>query len=702
MKFSDIFDVVLTIINLDILKFIILENSVAIILQARNKSTRLPRKVMKDLGGRPLLHFLLERLKKCKKIDEIFIATTTNIEDNSLEDLANKLNCKTIRGSENDVLSRFFLVSKKTKSNVFVRITGDCPLIDPKMLDSAVDLFKKNSYDYLSNCNPPTFPDGLDIEIFSREVLISAEMNATSKFEREHVTPWMKQNKTLKKHNIVSEINYSDFRWTIDEPEDLEVIRNIVKNFKNSSDFSWREVIELNIAKPDLFEVNSRFKRNEGSNISTGQKLWKRAKRVIPGGNMLLSKRPELYLPEFWPAYFSKAQGCEVRDIDNNVFIDMSIMAIGTNTLGYGHPEVDKSVKKIIESGNMSTLNCPEEVFLAEKLVDLHPWSDMVRFARTGGEANAIAIRIARAATGLDKIAFCGYHGWHDWYLSSNLNKYDQLDKHLLPGLEPKGVPKDLKGTTYPFTYNNLDELENIFSSHKLAAVKMEVERSNPPKKGFLEGVRKLCDKNGAVLIFDECTSGFRETMGGLHKKYGVDPDIAIFGKALGNGYAITAVLGRENVMSAAQSTFISSTFWTERIGPTAALATLDVMEKEKSWEKITSLGIYVRNGWDKLAKKYHIEITHLGIPALAGYVFKSENHLKYKTYISQEMLKKGYLATNGTYLSTAHDYEIINKYLKELDPIFKQISECENESKNSIDNLLNGPVCHSGFKRLN
>ena len=689
------------------IKFIIntspsLKNSVAIVLQARHKSTRLPNKVMKDLGGRPLLHFLLERLKKCKKIDEIFIATTSNQEDNSIEDLANSLDCKTVRGSENDVLSRFFSVTKKTKANIFVRITGDCPLIDPEMLDDAIDLFKKNSYDYLSNCNPPTFPDGLDIEIFSRDVLISTEIHASSKFEREHVTPWIKNNNSLKKYNIVSKINYSDFRWTVDEAEDLEVIRNVVKNFKYSSDFSWKEVIKLNIEKPELFEVNGRFKRNEGAYMSTGQKLWKRAKRVIPGGNMLFSKRPELYLPNFWPAYFSEAQGCEVKDMDNNSFIDLSIMAIGTNTLGYGHPKVDESVKKVIEQGNMSTLNCPEEVFLAEKLVDLHPWSDMVRFARTGGEANAIAIRIARAATGLDKIAFCGYHGWHDWYLSSNLNNYDQLDKHLLPGLQPKGVPKNLKGTTYPFTYNNLDELKNIFSEHKLAAVKMEVERSTPPEKGFLQGVRKLCDENGAVLIFDECTSGFRETLGGLHKKYRVEPDIAIFGKALGNGYAITAVLGKENVMSAAQSTFISSTFWTERIGPTAAIATLDVMEKEKSWEKITSLGIYVRNGWDKLAKKYNVEITQLGIPALAGYVFKSENHLKYKTLISQEMLKKGYLATNGIYLSTAHNKEIINEYLNALDPIFKKISECENNSKGLIDILLDGPVCHSGFKRLN
>ena len=233
----------------------------------------------------------------------------------------------------------------------------------------------------------------------------------------------------------------------------------------------------------------------------------------------------------------------------------------------------------------MTSLNCPEEVFLAEKLVEMHPWADMVRFARTGGEANAISIRIARAATGRDKVAICGYHGWHDWYLASNLNNSDLLKNHLLAGLEPKGVPNNLQETTFPFAYNNLDELKKIISVHKLAAVKMEVERTMPPNEGFLKAVRKLCDENGIALIFDECTSGFRETFGGLHKKYNVNPDMAIFGKALGNGYAITSVIGKRNIMDAAQSTFISSTF-DERIGPIAALETLKWMEYEKSWEQ--------------------------------------------------------------------------------------------------------------------
>ena len=188
----------------------------------------------------------------------------------------------------------------------------------------------------------------------------------------------------------------------------------------------------------------------------------------------------------------------------------------------------------------MSTFNCPEEVYLAEKLIELHPWADMARFARSGGEANAIAIRIARAAAGKDKVAFCGYHGWHDWYLAANLGDGGNLDGHLLPGLEPKGVPQDLRGSVLPFNYNNFDELEAIVSRHDIGVIKMEVTRNEGPREGFLQKVRDLATKRGIVLVFDECTSGFRETFGGIHKMYGIEPDVAVFGKAIGNGYALT------------------------------------------------------------------------------------------------------------------------------------------------------------------
>ena len=432
----------------------------------------------------------------------------------------------------------------------------------------------------------------------------------------------------------------------------------------------------------------------------SGQELWKRAKKVIPGGNMLLSKRAEMFLPEQWPAYFSKAKGCRVWDLDGREYIDMSIMGIGTNILGYGHPEVDDAVRNAIDAGNMSTFNCPEEVYLAERLIELHPWADMARLARTGGEANAIAIRIARAASGRDKVAFCGYHGWHDWYLAANLGDEKNLSGHLLPGLEPKGVPAALRDTIYPFTYNRFDGLEALVNQYDIGVIKMEVSRNFGPEKGFLENVRQLASDRGIVLIFDECTSGFRQTFGGLHKLYGVKPDIAVFGKALGNGYAITAVIGRREVMEAAQTTFISSTFWTERIGPTAGLKTLEVMEREKSWDRITQTGLKLTEKWRHLADKYSLPVTTSGLPALTNFIFNSPNALVYKTLITQEMLLKGYLAGTSVYVCTEHTPQIVEAYFEALDPVFALIRECEDGR--DVMPLLSGPVCHSGFRRLN
>lgn len=435
--------------------------------------------------------------------------------------------------------------------------------------------------------------------------------------------------------------------------------------------------------------------------MTRGQDLWTRARRVIPGGNMLLSKRPEMFLPEQWPAYFSSAKGCTLRDLDGRTLIDFSIMGVGTNTLGYGDARVDAAVRSVVDTGNMSTLNAPEEVALAERLVALHPWADMARFARTGGEANAIAIRIARAASGRDGVAICGYHGWHDWYLSANLGDANTLAGHLLPGLDPAGVPQDLRGSVHPFAFNDLPALEALVSTGTIGTIMMEVSRNFDPPEGYLERVREIATANGIVLIFDECTSGFRQAFGGLHKIHGVDPDMAVFGKALGNGYAITAVIGRRAVMEAAQSTFISSTFWTERIGPAAALATLDAMAADRSWETISATGRIVIAGWRSLAARHGLTITIRGLPALASFAFEGPHALVYKTLISQEMLAQGLLAATSVYVCTAHTPDLVARYFDALDPVFALIAGCEQSGRDP-QTLLNGPVCHAGFHRLN
>jgi glutamate-1-semialdehyde 2,1-aminomutase len=673
---------------------------VVAIVQARMGSTRLPNKVMKLIGGVPMIELLLARLAKSKQIDQIVLATSIDERNTPLVEHVQKLGYTCVRGSESDVLDRYLAAARHAQADVVARITGDCPLIDPALVDQVIAEFKAKGVDYLSNVAPASYPDGLDTEVFTLQALERAGRESQDPFDHEHVTPYLRKPGLFKTGVRQHSEDLSGLRWTVDEPADFEVVNHVFAHFAPDIHFSWTEVLELQRSQPALFAANHYISRNEGSVMGTGQKLWKRAKAVIPGGNMLLSKRAEMFLPEQWPAYFSKAKGCQVWDTDGKQYTDMSIMGIGTNILGYGHEEVDAAVHQTVDAGNMSTFNCPEEVYLAEKLVELHPWADMARLARSGGEANAIAIRIARAATGKDKVAVCGYHGWHDWYLSANLGDDENLAGHLLPGLDPKGVPQNLRGTVFPFNYNNYAELENLANTQDIGVIKMEVVRNKGPDDNFLHKVRKLATDRGIVLIFDECTSGFRQTFGGLHKMYGVEPDMAMFGKALGNGYAITATIGRREVMEAAQSTFISSTFWTERIGPMAGLKTLEVMERTQSWDTITQTGLNIRQRWQQLADKHGLQIDHWGLPALTGYTFKSDDALAYKTLITQEMLAKGYLAGNSVYVCTEHTPAVLDGYFSELAPIFATIKECEEGR--DVMSLLKGPVCHGSFKRLN
>lgn len=670
------------------------------IVQARMLSSRLPGKVLKTAGDKSILEILLKRLAKSKMLHKVVVATTDHPSDDAIEQECSRLGVDTFRGPQEDVLSRYLGAANSFGADVIVRITADCPLIDSELVDEVIVKFLSGDYQYVSNTNPPSYPDGFDIEIFPVSMLRKAVEETDDLFDREHVTPWMKRS-AARQFNIVALEDWSDLRVTIDEQVDLDLLNQLFSEPGVDWEIGWLSVIDsLRTAQFGVSGI-SLPTRNEGESLGTGQKLWKRAKSIIPGGNMLLSKRPEMFLPEKWPAYFDSSKGCRVTDLDGKEYIDMSIMGIGTNVLGYGREEVDAAVSEVVRKGNMSTLNCPEEVWLAEALLDINPWADMVRFARTGGEANAIAVRIARATSGKDGVAICGYHGWHDWYLAANLSEEKNLDGHLLPGLQPTGVPRNLQGSVHPFSYNDIEALETLIRNNDIGVIVMEVLRNTDPQENFLENVRSLASRHGIVLMFDECTSGFRETFGGLHQKFGVTPDIAMYGKALGNGYAITAVVGRREVMEVAQKSFISSTFWTERIGPTAALATLKVMKEIKSWETVTQNGLEIRQGWDKLSEKFGVAISHSGIPALASYSFVSEDSQVLKTFVTQEMLKRGYLAGSSVYSSIAHTPEVIEGYFNALSEVFSDIGKILAGTEPAI-NFLDGPVAHVGFQRLN
>jgi glutamate-1-semialdehyde aminotransferase len=444
----------------------------------------------------------------------------------------------------------------------------------------------------------------------------------------------------------------------------------------------------------------NKIEKVELTRSGKGQRLYEEAKKIIPGGGQLLSKRPELILPDYWPAYYQKAKGCEVWDLDGNHYIDLSTMGIGSCTIGYADDDVNKAVGEAIKNGSMCTFNAPEETELAQLLIKLHPWAEMARFARSGGDAMAIAVRIARAATKKDIILFSGYHGWHDWYLSANIASNSALDGQLLPGLNPNGVARGMKGTSYPFFYNNTEEFLELIEKYedKIGGVVLEAVRGMNPEPGFFLTIERETKRLGVPLIVDEVTSGFRLTCGGAHLVVGLSPDIAVFAKGMSNGYPMAAVIGKAKYMDAAQDSFISSTFWTERIGPTAAIATIKKMLRENVQAHLIECGRQIQCRWRQMAEKHNLNIHVSGIYPLSHLSFKDQP-MAIKTLYIQEMLHRGFLVKDSYYSSFAHKQEHLDLYFVALDEVFEILADALRN--NDVESRLKGPVCQSGFKRL-
>ena len=432
-----------------------------------------------------------------------------------------------------------------------------------------------------------------------------------------------------------------------------------------------------------------------------GLKMWDRAIRSLPGGNGLLSKRPDRYAPDLWPTYFKSAKGVKVKDLDGNSFVDMAQMGIGSAILGYANKELNKAVSEKIKDGINCTLTAPEEVMLAERLIELNPFASGVRFARSGGEAMAIAVRIARAYSKKDKVLFSGYHGWHDWYLATNLSTDDGLKDHLIPGLKTNGVPEGLKNTAIPFIYDNIDSLEKAILNNKDAGVIcIEGARYDFPKDDFLDAVSFFAKKYKMIIISDEITSGWRYTDGGVYKINGFKPDMVVYAKAMGGGYAISAVLGTEEVMFSAQDTFMSSTMWTERVGFVAALKTIEIITRDKVWNHLIEIGDEIGKGWERLSKKHDLKISISNFKPLITMKFGyPDRNQALSTLFIQEMLKRGYLASTSVYVSFAHNKKIVNEYLKEVDEVFAIIKNAIES--NSENELLNSRIRSDSFNRI-
>mgnify|MGYP006079147537 CR=1 FL=1 len=537
--------------------------------------------------------------------------------------------------------------------------------------------------------------------IFLQGILCNAKINSNFSVWKPKIFKWQK---FLTKHHLKPNIACADFVFQ------NKFIDNYIFGFRNilelkeiikfSSSYTNENIDYSEFNSNDKYLVDPRLWSNfKDKNFRSKFKEYKDNKSKILFGGMLLSKRVDQFIPGKWPNFFKKAHGSIIKDGNKN-YLDFSLMGVGTNILGYSNKIINSRVKKIIDQGNTTTINSKYHLILSKMLIKMNDWSSKCFFAKTGAEANAIALRISRCYNQKNKVAICGYHGWKDWYLSTNIKKSNNLDHIHLPGLDTLGIPNEYKDMVHPFFYNDIKSLEKIIKEEKdIGTIFMEVQRNIAPKKNFLKKIRKIADEHNIVLIFDECSSGFRENYGGIYKKYEIVPDIVVYGKAIANGYPLTAILGKEKVMLSAKNSFISSTFWTDNLGAVAAIETLKEMKRIKSWLKIKKIGKQIKKFWLKNSIKYNLKIEISGLDAMPSFNFKSIKNEYYRTFITQEMLKKNILATNTVYCCINHE-KYLNIYFIEMGKLFKKIGDFE-KNENILD-FIDSPIISKGFGRLN
>jgi glutamate-1-semialdehyde aminotransferase/spore coat polysaccharide biosynthesis protein SpsF (cytidylyltransferase family)/predicted dehydrogenase len=665
------------------------EGPVVAIIQARMGSSRLPGKSLAEIEKRPMLWHVIQRVKRATLVDRVVVATSTAPADDAIETMCLENGVACHRGSETDVLDRFYHAARAEKAAQVVRITADCPLIDPEVVDRVVRRFQRGDLDYASNAMVRSYPDGLDTEIFSFSALERAWHEASKTSEREHVTPYLRSDK-FRTANVENDSTslYQHYRWTVDEAQDLEFIRAVYQAFREKESFGMKDVLELIEKNPGLEKMNSEIVSNHGYYRSLYEeagaaaaprrpieksKAWlERAGKVIPGSSQTFSKGANQHVRGVAPVFLAKGKGCRVWDVDGNEYIDY-IQGLLPNILGYAHAEVNAAVSEQLTQGHSFSLPHPLEVELAERLTQLIPCAEKVRFGKNGSDATSGAVRGARALTGRERIACCGYHGWQDWYIGSTTRN--------------AGVPLAVRALTHPFVYNDLGSLRKLLYEHKdeFAAVIMEPVNFWPPAAGFLEGVRDLAHEHGALLIFDEICSGFHFGLGGAQKRFGVTPDLACFGKAMGNGFPISCVVGRADVMKVFEDIFFSFTFGGEVASMAAAMKVLDVLESTDALARMDANGRVLQEGLNALAKEAGLQnrIQCIGYPFWSLIKFldaDGKDSLLVRSLFTQECVKRGVLLLATHNMTAAHDPLAIEQTLRVYAEVCKTVSHWLSE----------------------
>src|SRR5271165_3312717 len=653
-------------------------------------SSRFPGKVLEDLGGEPMLWRVVSRVRKASRVNQVVVATTDQEIDDLVARFCEERNINCFRGNEQDVLDRFYQAARAYQADVVVRITADCPLIDSSVIDKILARFELGDCAYVSNVFRYTYPDGLDTEVFSFAALERAWHEARKPSEREHVTPYLRTDR-FRTANVESEVPVSpaQYRWTVDHPADLDFVRKVYRAFSGNGDFGFKEVFELLKERPDLATIQVETISNEGYfkslyqqakagaalplPLAQSQAWLERAKKVIPSCAQTFSKGYTQYVQGVAPIFLQRGKGCRVWDVDGNEYIDY-IQGLLPNLLGYAHDEVNAAVARQLAQGHSFSLPHPLEVELAERLTRLIPCAEMVRFGKNGSDATSGAVRAARALTGRERIACCGYHGWQDWYIGSTTRN--------------AGVPEAVRALTHPFVYNDLGSLDKLLHEHKgeFAAVIMEPVNFWPPAAGFLESVRDLAHEHGALLIFDEICSGFHFGLGGAQKRFGVTPDLACFGKAMGNGFPISCVVGRTDVMQVFEDIFFSFTFGGEVASMAAAMKVLDVLETTDALARMEANGRVLQEGLNALSKEAGSQdrIQCIGYPIWSLIKFLGaggRDSFLVRSLFTQECVKRGVLLLATHNMTAAHDPLAIEQTLRVYAEVCKTVSPWLNEA---------------------
>lgn len=676
------------------------------IVQARMGSSRLPGKTIADVAGRPLLLHVVQRVRNARRVDKVVVATTDQSSDDPIAALCQQEGIEYFRGSEDDVLDRFYRTAQANAADTVVRITADCPLIDPVVIDKVIARFQVGDCDYASNAVRYTYPDGLDTEVCSFAALERAWREAKKPAEREHVMPYLRTEK-FRTANVESEspVALGKYRWTVDYPADLEFVRKIYTAFSGNEHFGYQDVFDLLKERPELATIQAETITNEGYYKSLYQqakrdaapklplaqsKEWLvRSKRVIPGCAQTFSKGYTQYVQGVAPIFLQRGKGCRVWDVDGNEYIDY-VQGLLPNILGYAHGEVNAAAAAQLQEGHSFSLPHPLEVQLAERLTRLIPCAEMVRFGKNGSDATSAAVRASRAFTGRDRIACCGYHGWQDWYIGSTTRN--------------AGVPVAVRQLTHPFIYNDLSSLEKLFNEHsgEFAAVIMEPMNFVEPTQGFLAGVKELAHKHGALLVFDEICTGFHFGLGGVQKLFGVTPDLACFGKAMGNGFPISCVLGRADVMRIFSEIFFSFTFAGEVASMAAAMKVLDILESTDALARLEANGRTLQDAVNTMASEAGLaaRIKAMGRSQWSLLKFSEENGTDsplLRNLFQQEAVKRGVLLLATHNMTAAHEISAIQQTLEAYSEVFKTLADWLQDSDPA--RFLEGPMSQPVFR---